>query len=466
MSEKPPFNALEAEQALLGAVLLDNRLYHAIRPQLLPDHFCDPLHGQLWQWLGEMIDSGSDATPVSMKPFIADIQVGELSAYHYLVRLVTQAVGASQTQGFARAIFDCAARNRLIAMARSVEDQARHAGPGETAANLIQTAESALIALKESLHIPRQNNHRGAVVDRLMQRYQSRDKAATIPLPMPEISDVLSGMLEAGNLYGLLSSSGEGKTSLAMQIMDHAAASGHPVVFFSYDQSAEQCLMQMASQRLRLETRSIREQLLSKQDEKRYFSELMTLRKHPMQIVSCTAETIQQLISQLQPLLRTKPELTPLVVVDHVRKIAPMQANSHEGRIAAEIGGMAKAVAREHKLVWLNIMQRKSLRETRENPHPNDSDLFGGEQAREDYDAILYLYRPEKYRTYRLSRASSAARRDAICQYLHKWQGKSKLGALKVRFGDPTIWRPLAFEAEFTRYASLVPDQQPVLEGL
>ncbi|MCT6871260.1 MAG: hypothetical protein M3Z70_05405 [Bartonella sp.] len=460
-----PFNAIEAEQALLGAILLDNKHYLQLKPKLQAFHFSDPFHKQLWQWIGDMIIDGRDATPITLKPFVTDIRVGELTAFAYLVRLTTQAVGNNQLRGLAHTIFDCAAHNALLSFITDVETTLGHVTPAQNASNIFQDVEKNLFNLKQNFFDRVTENSHEAAIDRLMSTYRNEVKRPSIALPLSELTDVLSGPLEAGNLYGLLSSSGEGKTSLALQIMDYAARHGHEVFFFSYDQSAEQCLMQIASQRLGLATRIIRDKCLSKRDTERYFAELIKLRKLPLHIINCHNETIFDLVARLHGYLPKQSTRPPLVVVDHVRKVPPSLPNSHEGRIAAEIGGAAKATARENQLVWLNIMQRKSLRETRENPHPNDSDLFGGEQAKEDYDALLYLYRPEKYRAYRLSRTTNVKRREAICDYLLKWSGKSKLGALKVRFGDPTIWRPLVFEADYTRYASFNPTDQPIIEG-
>lgn len=106
------------------------------------------------------------------------------------------------------------------------------------------------------------------------------------------------------------------------------------------------------------------------------------------------------------------------------------------------------------------------MREGRENPNPIDQDLFGGEQAKEDYDAILYLYRPEKYRDMRLTKANTEKKRDEILRYLENWSGKSKIGALKVRFGDASVARSLDFQAEFTRYSSVIKPDQEAFEGL
>lgn len=459
--------SLEAEQALLGAILMNNALYANLSKTLKSEHFYEPIHGQLWALIGQAIEADLDANPITLKPYIATLKIGDISAYAYLLRLCSQTVGTAPARDFAKTIVDCAMRAKLCQFGETIKNRALNARPNDNVAQLIIDTENELSSLKDHALPESLSASTNSALDQLMASYQSRIVTPTISLPLNELHDVLSSDLEAGNLYGLLSSSGEGKTSLALQIIDHASAQGHPVIFFSYDQSQSQCLMQIASQRLKIQTRHIREQALSPRDEKRYFDELAKLRQNNLRIINCTVQTIHQIGVLLKAeLKRQKSDRVALVVVDHVRKITPTNPHAHEGRIAAEIGGSAKALARQHQLVWLNIMQRKSLKDTRENPHPTEADLFGGEQAREDYDAIIYLYRPEKYREFRLARASSERKRDAIDIYLEKWRGYAKLGALKVRFGDPTIWRALQFEAQYTRYSSSHNQDQPLLQGM
>lgn len=102
------------------------------------------------------------------------------------------------------------------------------------------------------------------------------------------------------------------------------------------------------------------------------------------------------------------------------------------------------------------------------NPWPISADLFGGEQAKEDYDSILYLYRPDKYKEDQLRIAKNDRDKTAVEDRFAGWEGLAEIGALKVRFGNPMTRRRLSFENEFTRYVSMreIPAQAELMEGL
>jgi replicative DNA helicase len=100
-------------------------------------------------------------------------------------------------------------------------------------------------------------------VDGIMERMTRQRAQADGAIPLDQLREIMGGDMEAGNLYGMLSSSGEGKTSLALQIMDYAASQGHPVAFLSYDQSEEQCIDQIASQRTGIENTRIRNKTMT-----------------------------------------------------------------------------------------------------------------------------------------------------------------------------------------------------------
>ena len=468
INKKPAaLGTLEAEEQLIGSVFINNDAADAVASFLKPEHFSEPFLAHIWDLIVQMKNEGQTVTPVTLKPFTNNVMIGEMTAYEYLVKLACNAVTVVGVKDIARGIVDSAARRNLVILADEIKTDAVNARPDLPASKILAELENKLNKLADDVTPETDDGTACKVVDKIMEQFKNNVVLPTIPLPLEEIKYVLSGDLEANNLYGLLSSSGEGKTSLALQIMDHAARNGHPVYFLSYDQSEQQCLLQIASQRTGISGERIRDQSrLTSKEQERLFSELLEIRKLPLKVKNCTTENINQLCSYVRRFLKwNRSEKTPLIVVDHVRKIQPLSTPTYEGRIASEIGGASKAMAKEHNLVWLNIMQRKSMREGRENPHPTDQDLFGGEQAKEDYDAILYLYRPDKYRNTRLSKANSEKKRDEILRYLDNWSGKSKIGALKVRFGDASLSRALSFNAEYTCYSSLVEDQQESLEG-
>lgn len=449
-------HVIEAEQALIGAVMINNDAFCLVSSFLQAEHFFEPLHQRLWKLIAEQIETGQQANPVTLKPFIpADEKIGDITIFNYVVRLATEAVTVINARGYANVIADAATRRRLIALSEEISQRAFNASPTDPSASILTDIEAAIDDLRDTATDNLSNDSVALAVDTYLQTYSRQEKGKIIGLPLPEIQDVLSGELEAGNLYGLLSSSGEGKTSLILQVINHALMAGHPVLMLSYDQSKEQCAVQLVSQRLGLSAVRIREKQLTKDEAEKFVRDMMHIRNLPWEVKRCAREGTAQLGGYVRLFLRRhKSDKPALVVLDHARKVNPRDPKTHEGRIAAEINGFCKAQAVEHGLVWFNLLQRSSGWQRRGNPHPTSADLFGGEQAKEDYDAILYLYRPEKYRADRMSIAQTEKKRDEIVQYLEKWRDRVKIGALKVRFGDPAVSRLLKFEPEYTRYLS------------
>jgi replicative DNA helicase len=262
---------------------------------------------------------------------------------------------------------------------------------------------------------------------------------------LDQLREIMGGDMEAGNLYGMLSSSGEGKTSLALQIMDHAASQGHPVVFLSYDQSEEQCIDQIISQRTGIENTRIRDKTrLTEREMTTYFDTLTEIKKLPLFIRKCSSSVdgsaqLAAYVRSLNAKRLKRFDKPALVGLDHSRKVKPKNENAHEGRIAAEANGVFKQIAADLGLVWFNLMQRSSFGTKRKNPRPIDSDIYGGESGKEDYDGVFYLYRGWKYWKTQLATAESEKDEEKITARFQreKWQeDEAEVGALKARFAD------------------------------
>ena len=279
---------------------------------------------------------------------------------------------------------------------------------------------------------------------------------AGVPIPLLEIKTVLSeDCLASGNLYGLLSSSGEGKTSLTMQLLYHAANEGHPVCFFSYDQSPKQCIRQMVAQNFGISSpRQLRADLSDREFETcKAFADWYD--SVPLKIVNCQRHGVDDLV-KLSGQFQKKygNEKTTLFCVDHIGKVfVDPRARMDAGKAAGSINVELKAFCRGENATFLVLNQRNTFGMRRDNPRPISSDLYGGEGAKQDYDAILYLYRMEKYKEERVAIASGDADWKKINRvFPEDCKGKAEIGLLKARFGDPSRKAPLIFDETFTRY--------------
>lgn len=456
-------NAIEAEQALLGALFLSNEALAKIDGKLTAEDFFEPLHKRMFTYAVEIIRQGKKATPPTMAPFFAPGEtVGDIPMPVYLARLASEAVGWANAESYASAIIDTAVRRKLISVGQSIADIGFNAEPQETGTDLVGKAQDLLFGVEVRDTTDGMQTAQGAADD--MMRDQGRRMRPTVPVPLPQLREVMGQELEAGNLYGMLSGSGEGKTSMVLQIIRHAAEAGHPVLLLSYDQLWDQCLLQMVSQKLGIEHGRLKEDTrLQTREREQKWEAISDLRLLPMAYKKCSGRTdgSAQIAGYARRFLTTyapRFEKVPLIVLDHVRKVKPKSDRDHEGRIAAEVNGVCKDIASDHDAVWLNLNQRSSSGAKRKNPRPIDADIYGGEMAREDYDGVFYLYRAWKYRATQLAiAADDREERDVESRFAReKWEeDQAELGALKVRFGDPHIRRRIRFEAAFTRYASM-----------
>jgi len=467
-TQQQPAN-IEAEQALLGALMIDNGQYSAVAPIIGADHFFEDVHRRLFAAIAKMILAGGAANPVTLRPFLPmGESVGGLSMAAYLARLVAEAVGTRYVRDYARAIREMWVRREAITAARNAIDAVSAMEPGADVLTAVRPFEDRLIELRAETAATADALKIGAHLVESMTAKGTQREAAGIGLVMPEIGEVISdSRFEAGNLYGLLSSSGEGKTSLILQQIRHALCRDHPVLFLSYDQSADQCLQQMIAQEHGIEARRQRQRLLSEAEWNRVFDFAAWVDRMPFRIKKCANETVLDLAAEARSFhRRTANGRAPFIVIDHILAVRPLDPRHDEGTKAASITRPLKALAEELGAAVLILNQRGTAGARRANPRPIGPDLYGGERAKNDYDAVLYLYRAAKWREERERTVSSEAERRTIREVFGETtpEDQAEIGTIKCRFGPLGITRLLTFEGKFTRYAS--PIRQAVPETM
>lgn len=456
----PAPEAIDSERGLLGALMTNSEAYWRVSGFLKPDHFQEPINAEVYRTIGVMLEEKRAVTPMTVRQYLPTGQ-GEATSARYLAGIIADAMPPVMAYDLGCAVVEAWMRRMGIARLEDgismLRDMPADTSPGKIFAEVVSNLDD-LAQVDESKE--------GAVaqaVDGIMERMTATDtKKPTVPFPLDQLREIMGGDMEAGNLFGMLSSSGEGKTSLALQIMGHAAAQGHPVVFLSYDQSEEQCVDQIASQRTGIENTRIRNKTMNEREMGQYLDALAQIKQLPLFIRKCSSSVdgsaqLAAYVRSLHGKRLRKAGKPALVVLDHSRKVKPKNENAHEGRIAAEANGVFKQIAADLGLVWFNLMQRSSFGTKRKNPRPIDSDIYGGESGREDYDGVFYLYRGQKYLKAQLATADSVKDEESIRARFarEQWQeDEAEIGALKARFADPSRFYRIRFEKEFTRYVS------------
>jgi replicative DNA helicase len=467
-------NNIAAEQAVIGAILSNNGVFDNVSALLEPGHFYEPIHQRMFAIISERIRAGKMVDGVVIVNFFPpETKVGDLNLYQYMYRLEAERLPLSQSVGHAELVYEAWTRREGIQTAEELMAAAFDLAPEKVFLTEAIPFEEKLSSMRAQAG----GDKRSAsddYVSALQSAYQ-RGEVRGVPIALAEVAKVISEpCFEAGNLYGLLSSSGEGKTSLTIQLMLHALRKGHPVLFLSYDQSADQVMRQMVAQTYEIEARRQRDaKLLSEREFGVCLDFASWIGKLPFDVVKCTDQSAMQLVGTARTFIKRRSNgKVPLVVVDHIAAVKPEDRRADEGTKAKGIGQAFKAGAVATDAAWLVLNQRNSFGMRRDNPRPISMDLFGGDPAKTPFDAIFYLYRFLKFLEERKAVASTDSdwkKIDKIFPSAVRQDGEdiAEIGAIKVRFGSPHIRERLIFEARLTRYKSDQPavDQAELIEG-
>jgi replicative DNA helicase len=460
-------DAFEAAEVFLACMFANNAILTECG--LEPEDFDDRYHQLVFQSAQEMQQSGQPVTSVSIKPYLPKVfrltNGQDLITAEYNVKLMSLGFNPATLGRLESAmhIIKSASLGRLLA--READIASEIAKEGHTLLTLddeIEQLEKRLKERRQRLSALKSGASPGASYLAKFDASARRNGVVGVPIALAEIQRVLSEpAFEAGNLYGLLSSSGEGKSSLTMQLIYHAVDLGHPVLFLSYDQSSDQCIAQMIAQVHGISMKKQREptRLMSEQERDTCVMFATSINTKPLDIIRCQREGVEKLVAYARRFIKQQANgKTPFIVIDHIGKVKPRDPKLSPDRISGEVTVELKALAYETQSAVLILNQRNGLGSKRDNPRPIAADLYGGEGARADYDAVMTLYRPEKYRKEREKVAATPQDWKTINSVFgSEIDGVAELASIKVRFGDPSIQEFVNFEAEFTRYISPKP---------
>lgn len=461
---REPPNNLEAEMALLGAVLVNNSALDSVSESLEPRHFFERLHGEIFEAMLEQKKSGRLISPITMKALIPAGNVGDMTTAQYLAYLASNAASVVHAPHFAEAIMDAAARRACISLGAKLDETAY--SRDVDIMDQVDALRGRFEDVMKALNVDAGETQEAA--ETYLQAITSGktgDSSVGVPIPLRELQIVISDhLLREKRLFGLLSSSGEGKTSLTLQIVYKAIEEGHPVLILSYDQTREECAAQMAAQVLGTEMRRQLENLLNPNEVEECYAFVRKLFKKPFDVIDCgEKDTVERLCSKAKRFIKKHANgKTPLIVIDHIRAIKWDGGPADEGTKALTIAQRLKSLAKDTASAVLVLQQRSGGGLKRENPRPIAADLYGGEAARQPFDTIFYLYRAELHMNRQLDTARDDHEADKIrVRFMQTFggpvEGRAELGCLKLRFGDPRQKKHVRFDERLTKYVSETP---------
>jgi replicative DNA helicase len=479
MSQRMPPCNLEAEQALLGALLSNNKAYDRVSEFLLPEHFADSVHARIYQSIARRVEASQLADPVTLRSeFEHSDALAEVGGTAYLTQLLTAMVGIINAGDYGRTIYDAWIRRQLIEIGETVVNQAFAPEPDLDGPKQIEQAEQSLFDLATHGTADTKmmvfSSALSLAINNAEKAFKQAGRVSGLSTGLRDL-DKKTGGLHPSDLLILAGRPGMGKTALATKIafgaaesmlanaraLDPDALAKNSVVIFSLEMSAEQLANRLLSEESRVSTDRIRRGEIGDRDFNKFVAVSKKLQHLPLYIDDTPAITLSALRTRCRRLQRTRG--LGLVVIDYLQLMRPSVGTRAENRVLeiSMITQGLKALAKELKLPVLALSQLSRAVESREDKRPQLSDLRESGSIEQDADAVMFVYRDEYYLQQREPKQMAFDNPEKYQAALEKWQrdmedvhNKAELLLEKQRHG-PTGKIDLFFEGEFTRFADL-----------
>ncbi|MXV45014.1 replicative DNA helicase [Saccharibacter sp. 17.LH.SD] len=476
LQRSPPAN-IAAEQALLGAILTNNKAYEHVSDFLQPSHFSDTINGRIYEAISRRIERGQLADPVTMRAEFEHTGILDAAGGpSYLAKLLNAMVGIVNAGEYGRVIHDCWIRRQLIDIGGTIVNNAYGARAELDGSDQIAASEEALFhlatdkgqdggfisferALTSAINTAEQAYHRTGEIVGLTSGLRDLDKK--------------TGGLHPSDLIILAGRPAMGKTALATKIAfsaaqalmreadDNGTQPKGSVAIFSLEMSSEQLATRILSEQAEVRGEQIRRGDISQKEFDRFVRVSRELQRLPLHIDDTPALSLSAMRTRCRRLARTKG--LSLVVVDYLQLMRPAVGTRPDSRVLeiSMITQGLKAIAKELAVPVIALSQLSRQVESREDKRPMLSDLRESGSIEQDADAVMFVYRDEYYLQQRQPKEGNFDNPEKYQAALDDWQrrmmtvhNQADLILEKQRHG-PTGTISLYFEGEFTRFGNL-----------
>lgn len=462
---------LEAEQRLIGAILIDNEVYHRVSEFLVPDHFYDPVHKRIYAVAAGFIRRQHLADGVTLKEFFdTDGGLAEIGGVKYLAFLIAQAGLVAAAPDYARIIYDLGVRRRLIDIGSEISVNAAKPENSRDGDAQIQDAERQLQELAE------QGSRDDATKTFSTAVHEALDAATRAAKRGNKIAGIATGLTDLDRLMGGLHNSdliilagrpSMGKTALATNMAFNAAMAWKPdptaeakktlegaiTLFFSLEMSADQLATRLMAESAGVPSEKIRKGELDKSQFGQLTRAVQDIHRAPLYIDDTGGISIDTLMARARRHKRRYG--LDLIVVDYLQLVAGYQGKRYGNRVeeVQDVTKGLKTLAKQLKVPVLALSQLSRQVEVREDKRPQLADLRESGSIEQDADIVMFVFRESYY----LDRAKPE---EGTIEF-DKWKERSQrvhntaeviLG--KQRHG-PIGTAMLGFQPEMTKFFDL-----------
>ena len=449
-------NNIEAEQAVLGSILVSNEIFDEINTIISNINFYDPMHQKIFSAIENLIYKGILANPITLKNYFEN-EKDDLNVPEYLAKVTKFSTSSRQAIEYSRIIYDMFVRRELIKISENTIDTAKQNDLNVNGQKIIENSEKLLFDLAEkgsfSSSLVKFDEAMRLTIEMATNAYKNEEGLVGVPTGLTDLDDRLGG-LHKSDLVIIAGRPSMGKTALATNIAFYAAKKiqenkkKSSIAFFSLEMSSEQLSTRILAEQSKIKSNDIRRGRISDEQFDKFIETSKDISELPLYIDETPAISIAALSNRSRRIKRLYG--LDMIVVDYIQLMSA--TNRRDGRVQeiSEITQGLKAIAKELSIPVLALSQLSRAVEQRDVKKPQLSDLRESGSIEQDADVVMFVYREAYYLEKKEPRPATVEHAE--------WQAKmnevSNLAQIiidKQRHG-PTGNVMLEFEAMFTKF--------------
>jgi len=450
-------NNIEAEQSVIGSILVNNEIFDEISTIISNVNFYDPMHQKIFSSIENLIYKGMLANPITLKNYFEN-EKDEINVPEYLVKITKFSTSARQAIEYSKIIYDMFVRRELIKISEQMIDNAKENNLDTSGQNIIENSEKLLYDLAEkgtfNSSLIKFDDAMKQTIEMASAAYKNEGGIVGVPTGLRDLDDKLGG-LHQSDLIIIAGRPSMGKTSLATNIAFNAAqniqnnGTKSSIAFFSLEMSSEQLSTRIISEQARIGSNDIRRGRISDEQFDRFLETSKNISELPLFIDETPAISIAAMSNRARRIKRLHG--LDLIVVDYIQ-LMKGSLNNKDGRVQeiSQITQGLKAIAKELGVPVLALSQLSRQVEQRDDHKPQLADLRESGSIEQDADVVMFVYREGYY----LQRKEP---REATVEHA-EWQAKmnevahlAEIIIGKQRHG-PIGKVTLEFEERFTKF--------------
>ena len=452
-------NNIEAEQSVIGSILVNNDIFDEISTIISSINFYDPMHQKIFEAIESLIYKGMLANPITLKSYFEN-EKDELNIPEYLVKITKFSSSSRQAIEYSKLIFDLYVKRELIKISGEVIDLAKLNDLNSDGQKIIENYEKSLFDLAEkgsfNSSLIKFDEAMRQTIEMASNAYKNEEGIVGVPTGLKDLDDRLGG-LHKSDLIIIAGRPSMGKTALATNIAFNAAKKFQEtgdktsVAFFSLEMSSEQLSTRILAEQSRIKSNDIRRGKISEEQFDKFIETSKDISELPLYIDETPAISVAALSNRARRIKRLYG--LDLIVIDYIQLMKG--TNNRDGRVQeiSEITQGLKALAKELSVPVVALSQLSRAVEQRDEKKPLLSDLRESGSIEQDADVVMFVYREAYY-------LQGKEPRPATVEHA-EWQAKmnevSHLAEIiigKQRHG-PTGNIMLEFEAMFTKFKDI-----------